>query len=427
MPDPDSRAARPTRWSRRGWQRVLGPVRRRVAGTGRGGVRGLADLLSLDGTVLVQAFKIGLSASLAWALALWWLNSPSPIWAPITASLIALLTVRASVGDALQRLVAVLIGILVAIWLGGLVGLHVWSIGVIVTVGFLAGRILRLSPGAAAQIPINGLFVLVLGGGADPGQRYLDTVVGAAVAVAVNLLIVPPNLVDPARRSTADVADGVVAVLGRMSTGIARPWTHEEASGWLATARQQRRAAGRAENDVADADQSLRLHPNRAAWTGALDRVRQAADTLIVVDVQVRVLARTLRDTADRLSGTDGRQPPYPMASALLATTAGAIEAFAYALLAGSTRPQRSALPPVEAGPARRGIVLARETIAAINADLSALLAANLERGVLLGALIVETERILDELETGLDAAGARAAQHPADGETSEDEPSTRG
>lgn len=418
-------APRPPWWSPARWGRLLGPVRRRIGGAGRGGLRGLAGLLSLDGTVLVQAFKIGLSAALAWALALWLFNSPSPIWAPITASLIALLTVRASVGDALQRLVAVLVGIVVAIWLGGLIGLHVWSIGIIVTIGFLTGRILRLSPGAAAQIPINGLFVLVLGGSADPGQRYLDTIVGAGVAVAVNLLIVPPNLVEPARRSVADIADGVVAVLTRMSSGITRPWSPAEASDWLATARQQRRAAGRAENDVADADQSLRLHPNRAAWTGALDRVRQAADTLLIVDVQVRVLARTLRDTADRLPGSDGRQPPYPMASALLATTAGAVEAFAYALLAGSSRPTRDALQPVEAGPARRGIEQARATIAAINADLSALLAANLERGVLLGALIVETERILDELGSGLSATGSGPADPHVEDEGWSAEPST--
>ena len=51
----------------------------------------------------------------------------------------------------------------VAIWLGGLIGLHAWSIAVIVAVGFLIGKVLRLSGGAAAQIPINGLFVLALG------------------------------------------------------------------------------------------------------------------------------------------------------------------------------------------------------------------------------------------------------------------------
>ena len=100
---------------------------------------------------------------MSWALASWLLDSPSPIWAPITASLIALLTVRASIRDAIEKVVAVLIGIVVAIWLGGLIGLHAWSIALIVAVGFLVGKMLRLNGGAAAQIPINGLFVLALG------------------------------------------------------------------------------------------------------------------------------------------------------------------------------------------------------------------------------------------------------------------------
>ena len=97
-----------------------------------------------------------LSAGLAWALAGWLLNSPSPIWAPITASLMALLTVRASIRDAVEKIVAVLIGIGVAIWLGGLIGLHAWSIAVIVAVG-LPDR-----QGAAAQRRR---------GRADPDQR----------------------------------------------------------------------------------------------------------------------------------------------------------------------------------------------------------------------------------------------------------------
>ena len=63
-----------------------------------------------------------------------------------------------------------LIGIAVAIWLGGLIGLHAWSIALIVAVGFLVGKVLRLGGSAAAQIPINGLFILALGGAGRNGS-----------------------------------------------------------------------------------------------------------------------------------------------------------------------------------------------------------------------------------------------------------------
>ena len=183
--------------------------------------RGLLDLLGMNVTVLIQALKVAISAGVSWALAQLLLDSPEPIWAPITASLIALLTVRASVRDALQRVFAVVLGMAVALWLGSLIGLHAWTISLIVAVGFLAGKMLRLIPAAAAQILINGLFILALGAG-QSGQRVLDTLIGAAVAVLVNFVIVPPNHVSAARRTVSDLADDVIDVLSEMARQVAR-------------------------------------------------------------------------------------------------------------------------------------------------------------------------------------------------------------
>ncbi|MET0864493.1 MAG: FUSC family protein [Nakamurella sp.] len=371
-----------------------------VVGYRRWRDRPLSELLGIDRGVLVQALKIALSAGLSWALAGWLLSSPSPIWAPITASLIALLTVRASIRDAIEKVVAVLIGIAVAIWLGGLIGLHAWSIAVIVAVGFLVGKMLRLNGGAAAQIPINGLFVLALGT-TDTGQvtqRFLDTLIGAGVAVAVNFAVVPPNYVSAASRSVAALADGLVDVLTGIAGGILRPWTYDNASGWLRRAREQGRFATAAEADAEKASQSLRLHPGRASWENALDRLQQANDTLQIVEVQVRTLARTVRDIATKMPARDGSQPPMPMASAMLTAAANAIEAFAHTML----RPEKDATAVVAGGAAHRSVKVARAQIAQINADLGDMLAASLARGVFLGALVVETGRILDELDAGL-------------------------
>ncbi len=388
-----------------------------AAASGRGGwserwrrfrdrrLRGIrvSDLLSVDRSVLVQALKIALSAGLAWALAQWILGSPSPIWAPITASLIAVLTVRDSIWDAGQKVLAVVVGLVVAIWLGGLIGLHAWSISVIVAVGFLAGKILRLPPGAAAQIPITGLFVLALGSDLI-AERFLDTLIGAATAVLVNLAIAPPNHVNAAAKSMIALADDVVDELNEMSAGIASRWSLRQAVGWLEAARRHRGPAMMAADDVRQAEQSLQLRPGRAAWMPALVRLQRATDTLLVVEVQVRVIARTLRDTAEKVPTTDERQPPMPMASGLLRATGDAIEAFAHSVVALG----RDAHAEVIGGPARRAVARARERIDAINGDLGDLLAANLSRGIYLGALVVETSRILDELESGLDsAAGA--------------------
>ncbi len=388
--------------------RVRSGLRQRLSvllGRGARPGRSIGELLEIDRAVIIQAIKVAVSAGLSWALAQWWLDSPAPIWAPLSASLIALLTVRASIRDAAEKVLGVVVGILVAIWLGGLIGLHAWSIAVIVGIGFLVGKVLRLGPGAAAQIPINGLFVLALGS-SQIEQRFLDTLIGAAVAVLVNFVIVPPNHVAPATRSVTILADGVVDVMTTIAQGISRPWPSERAVAWLRSSREQGKRAAVAEADVERAVQSMSLHPTRSSWTAAIDRLRQANETLQIVELQQRTLARTMRDLSMKIAGHDGRQPPMPMASAMLAATADAVEAFAHTVL----RAEKDAEPVVVAGPARRAIDLARDRIELINADLGDMLAANLDRGVFLGALVIETGRILDELEAGLAALSERPA-----------------
>lgn len=381
----------------------LDRIRRRWKALRQRGLRGrsIGELLDIDRGVIVQAIKVAVSAGLSWALALWWLDSPAPIWAPLTASLIALLTVQASIRDAAEKVLGVVVGIVVAIWLGGLIGLHAWSIAVIVGLGFLVGKVMRLGPGAAAQIPINGLFVLALGS-SQIEQRFLDTLIGATVAVLVNFVVVPPNHVAAATRSVAALADGVVDVLTTLAEGIARPWPSRNALQWLLNARSLGRLSAAAESEVSRADQSLSLHPTRSSWTAAMVRLRQANETLQVIELQNRTIARTVRDISGKFTEQDGRQVAMPMASAMLLATADAIEAFAHTVL----RAERDASTEVSGGPAHRAIDIARSRIDTINEDLADMLAANLNRGVFLGALVIETGRMLDELEAGLAELG---------------------
>ncbi len=362
--------------------------------------RTLADLLGIDATVALQALKIAISAGLSWALAQWLFNSPAPIYAPITASFVAMITIRASLRDAFQRVLGVIVGIVVAIGVGELLGLHAWSIAVIVGLGFLVGKVLRLEPGAAAQIPVTGLLLVGLGQGAGQAEtRVLDTLIGAAVAVIVNVLVVPPNRVSSARRAVDQLAELAVDVLSDMAEGVGRPWTRDEAADWLRRSRETRRLTTRAESEAETATDSLRLHPGRRNWTEPLAAMQRALDRLRVIGVQTSVLARTLRDTADEHPTDNHRQPPMPMAQDMITATAAAVDAFAHALL--DPREEWTGSGPEAA--VRGELAEARARVSAIQLDVRDMLEANLSRGIYLGTLVVETERILDELEAGLD------------------------
>ena len=107
-----------------------------------------------------------------------------------------------------------------------------------------------------------------------------------------------------------------------------------------------------------------------------------------------------------------------PMASAMLTATSDAIEAFAHTLL----RAEKDAKAVVVGGAARRSIDARPGQDRRDQRRPGDMLAANLARGVFLGALVVETGRILDELDAGLAAMrprhrtpdAARRARHRA-------------
>jgi hypothetical protein len=208
------------------------------------------------------------------------------------------------------------------------------------------------------------------------------------------------------------LADGLVDTLSTIGMGIAEPWQLDSAASWLRSARDQGRFALAAESAAERAGQSLEMHPGRASWTNSLDRLQQTNDTLQIVEVQVRTLARTVRDIAGKVPRGEGTQPPMPMAAAMLNSTAFAIEAFAHTML----RAEKDATAAVAGGTAHRSIEAARAKIAQINGDLADFLAANLARGVFLGALVVETGRILDELDAGLQAMTSTEPTRPASG-----------
>jgi uncharacterized membrane protein YgaE (UPF0421/DUF939 family) len=425
------------------------------------------DLLGLNRTMALRAGKVGLASALSWLVAHWTLGASTPIYAPLSAAFVGLVTVQTSVRDGAQRVIGVLVGIGVAALLAEAFGLHAWSIGIVVGLGFAVGHVLHMAEAGAAQIPVTGLLLLALGGASHPVDRVLETLIGAAVAIAVNVLVLPPNHVGVARHAVRSLADQVVGVLSGVAAGIAEPWTTTQAARWLRAAQDRAGVSSSAQQTIEDAERSLRMHPRRGRWSDVQQAVRRAGHTLGVVETQVRVLTRTLRDSAESLqhdagspsvdvgdvangtvsprtagavtiagadspvsavadgerqtatgsadddtcdgtdSGSDGarsrredeevQQPPLPMAADMLTSTAGAVEAFAAGML-----PRGGSIEQEACDTARASIRTARACIARINADLPALVAANLPRGIYLGTLVVETGRILDELQHGL-------------------------
>src|SRR6204780_3322664 len=183
---------------------------------------------------LFLAAKTAIAAGLAWTAALAADPHSRPYFAPLAVLLVVQPTVYDSLSRAFQRVVGVVVGVTAALTVSHFLAPDAWSIRIIIFAALLLGWAVRLGPQGAVQVPVSALLVF-LAGRATPdygGERILDTLIGAGVAVIAVLLspsapgpdAVLSKALAPLRRCTE--------ILREISPGIGSPWTPGQAAAW---------------------------------------------------------------------------------------------------------------------------------------------------------------------------------------------------
>jgi uncharacterized membrane protein YgaE (UPF0421/DUF939 family) len=297
----------------------------------------------------LRTAKTALAAVIAWELARRLLGG-SPLLAPLTALLVTQLTVVETVTGSLQRVGSVVVGVLLAVLLADLLGLQWWSIGLVVFASLAIAQVLRLGE-HRMEVPISALLVFAVGG--QPGaawMRVLETLIGAAVGVVVNVVVAPPVYVQSAGEAIGELAERMARLLRDGGQELLRGFTGEDAYERLRQARQLDDAVGRARQALGRAEDSLRLNPRRRRVGDPSDDLRAALSSLEHSAILVRGLFRSLVDL-DTVSGGRGPDPPLRIALArLLEETAGAVRAFGE--LVSANLPG----PPANEAPLRRAL-----------------------------------------------------------------------
>jgi uncharacterized membrane protein YgaE (UPF0421/DUF939 family) len=245
----------------------------------------------------LRTAKTTLAAVLAFVLAHQLNTSPQPVLAPLTALLVVQLTMYETVASGLQRVLSVLAGVLIAVGVASYVGLTWWSLGIVVAASLVIGRLLHLG-GQLLEVPISAMLVLAVGSGA-PGaalDRVYETLVGAAVGVAVNLAIAAPLYVQPAGDAVADLADRMAEFLRNLAGQLDAGWSRESADRMLNEARRLGEEVARADRTLARAQDSARLNPRVAEARETLPRLRVGLTGLEHTYVTIRSLCRSLLD-----------------------------------------------------------------------------------------------------------------------------------
>ena len=276
------------------WRRALAAVRRFIAElVRRSRERGR--------TAFFRALRITGATVAAFVVAeLVGLADPPPLVAALTALLVVQATLASTLVNGVQRVLAVVLGVVLAVGFVSVVGLNWWSLGIVVAASIVGGQILRLGP-HLLEVPISAMLVLGVGyaSGAEStgASRIVETLIGAAVGVLVNVAFPPAVQTRFAGQAVAKYAGEIASLLveaaSAMVNGPVEPYAAQR---WLEDARRLNRHAPQVDRALADADESRRLNM-RAIGTPKVERsLREGLEALEHSSVSLRTLFRAVLD-----------------------------------------------------------------------------------------------------------------------------------
>ncbi|MGA5136883.1 FUSC family protein [Streptomyces azureus] len=346
--------------------------------------------------VVVQTVRSAFAATIAYVIALRLSPEAAPLTAPLTALLVVQVTLYATLTNGFRRVNAVVTGVLVAIAFSLLVGLTWWSLALLLVASLVVGRLVRVEE-YVPEVAISAMLVLgVTTVGDTAWARVVETLIGAVVGLGCNLLLAPPVWVEEAGASIEGLARRLRQLMLRMGEEAAGRTPADRAAERLHEARRLDHDIVEVDAALLQAEDSLRLNPR--VREGLLHRVvlRTGLDTLEICTVVLRVLARSFTDLAKERE----TEPLFDAETGaaleqLLSEIADAVVSFAVLVTTHLSASAESA---------EERLATELRTAAATRDKLALLLRKEAERETrhwqLLGAVLTEVNRILDELDT---------------------------
>jgi hypothetical protein len=236
-----------------------------------------------------------------------------PLLAPLTAMLVVQVTPVSLLASGLDRVVAVVAGVALAVAFAAVVPLEWWSLGLLIFVSILIGHALRLGANLL-EVAISAMLVLGVGAFSAESaawERIAETLVGAAVGVAANLLFPPKIASTDAARAIDGLADLMSGLLSRAGDEMAALVSEGQpvasaARGWLDEARRITHEdiphVGAA---LTHAEEGRRLNVRAVGTPDMGPGLRQGFEALEHSAVAVRSMFRTVVDATSEPSGLD--------------------------------------------------------------------------------------------------------------------------
>ncbi|SEN94556.1 FUSC family protein [Cryobacterium sp. TMT1-3] len=245
----------------------------------------------------LQVAKICIAVAIAWSLAPLMPGTAKefPYYAPLGALLSMHPTLMRSVRSAAQTLAGVVIGV----GLAGIVLLvsepNVWTLSFVVGLGTLIGGMRWMGVGGE-YVPITALFVLIIGGPDADGYSIgyaTQLCLGIVVGLAVNLLILPPLAIGPARKRLTSFRRTLAAHLTEIGNALTASWP-PGSDDWASQGTTLNAAARQVRTAVQTADESRKGNPRAWFHRANLDTDYDALVALENVTFHIRNLTEVL-------------------------------------------------------------------------------------------------------------------------------------
>ncbi len=260
--------------------------------------------LRQDGRAAVLwSLRVTVAAVASYVVATLFFPGTQPLLAPLTAMLVVQVTPVSLLASGLDRVVAVVAGVSVAVTFAAVVPLEWWSLGLLIFVSITIGQALRLRSNLV-EVAISGMLVLGVGAlsaGSAAWQRIAETLVGAAVGIAANLLLPPKVASADAGRAIDGLADSVSELLNRSADELTDLVAEDHdvapaARAWLGEARRITHDIPRIGAALLHAEQGRRFNVRAVGTPNVGPGLRQGLEALEHSAVAIRGMFRALVD-----------------------------------------------------------------------------------------------------------------------------------
>ncbi len=342
-----------------------------------------------------RVWRLTAAAVAAYVMATLLLDTALPILAPLTALLVVQVTLVGSVRSSIDRVAAVIAGVILASALAEWVGFTWWSLGLLIAASLLLGQLLRLRDNLL-EVPISAMIVLSAGlGDGAAWERIVETLIGAGVGIFINVAMPPRVRVKDAASTVEGIALDMAALLERTSSEVRAGLSADQAFRLADEARHLDDRLLSADRVVAEAEESARLNPRAITLPTQGETLDSGLEVLEHTAVALRGLFRSIADLIARRAPDDTGYTEEERAALaeLLNDAAGALRAYGRLLNAevvGGIEPQERELSAM------------LEAVREARARLTELLLVDPKEEPsweINGAILTAVERVLRELD----------------------------